>query len=201
MIQVSIEVDASAFAKVFAKLTTGKIKKALVKVGGFYLMLQRQNIENGVTPDGAQFEQYKPAYLVQRMRAERGSYGWLRLTGDMLKSQRVKVTTGGPSVNLLVEFEGSRLGDVFHVKTKLKAKEHHSYSMDLQGVSKKTTYTNNQRKAGSNSPMVVARTGKTVKNDDIASGNDALRPFVGVSDQTIDELIKMFLDALGLDIV
>ena len=181
MIAIDITVDASAYQKAFANITAERIKRALAKTGGKYLMLQRQNIADGVTPDGAPFEQYVPSYQLLRNRAGRSARSrWLNLKrGEMLKSQRVNVKIVGQYIVMEVEFAGERFNDVFHVKTRTKKR----------------------RKAGSNAPMVVTDGNTKVSNEKIAEGNDVKRPFIGVSEAMANQLLETFAELIGLDTI
>lgn len=177
-LHISIEVDPEVISEFFKQISDAKVTRALKNLGGYYMLLQRQNIANGIQPDGTPLKQYSQKYLINRIRAGRTSYGFLRLTGDMLKSQRVKVTRTTDSIDLEVEFAGSRLGDVFKKKSKTKKR----------------------KEAGTNAPLVVSRSGDEIKNEDLAAWNDETRPFVGVSDNTAEELLEKFFEELGLDI-
>lgn len=155
-------------------VTLAMVRRAMKRVMAEYLRLQRERIANGKDVDGKPFLPYSDRYAEAKARAGRNtSKPDLRLTGDMLRSQKAHVEVQGGMVEGVVEFEGA----------------HPASGLRLRGKTR-------------GGPMVARRTaGAGTTNANVAQAVDALRPFVGVSESERKQLADLFkqeiLDAVA----
>jgi hypothetical protein len=146
---------------------------ALRGVGGRYLQLQTENINRGVDMHGRPFKAYSPGYAELKARAGRlGKNYWLRLTGQLLRSQVVKIVREAGALVAVIAFEG------MHAAAR--------FSTPRPG--------SRPAKAGGLTVNVTSR--EQTSNALLAAVNDMTRPFVGVSPQMLDKLVRTFKGAL-----
>ncbi|MCK5806141.1 MAG: hypothetical protein KAI66_25135 [Lentisphaeria bacterium] len=151
------------------------VKKALRLTGALYLQKQRGRIRAGQDVSGNAFVPYSEEYAFNKQHAGRKTQPDLRLTGDMLRSQKVKVSSiGQNSGQMLVEFDGERHGAFF------------------KGSG--STFKKGEREGFEK--LTVARTHRTVSNAVLAASNNRLRPFIGQTKKGMGRLLGFFLGEL-----
>lgn len=158
------------------------IPKILPELAALYMELQRQRVARGQDLDGAAFKPYTPEYRMQKEQSGRmGVNAWLRLTGEMLRSQIVKYeSTPGGGHRAIVEFDGMHAPVSFTPRAR-------------KFKNKKTgkTYTHTVKpRAG----------GKMSSNAIIAAANDDTRPFVGLSREDADRIEEVCLRRIGEEV-
>ena len=89
------------------------MKKALRQTSGLYLQRQRENIRAGRDVSGRPFIPYSEEYAFLKQHAGRKTQPNLKLTGDMLRNQKVKVSSVANGGKMIVEFDGTRHGAYF----------------------------------------------------------------------------------------
>jgi hypothetical protein len=145
---------------------------ALRDVAGRYLQLQTENINRGVDMHGRPFRAYSPGYAALKARAGRlGKNYWLRLTGQLLRSQVVKIVREAGVLVAVIAFEGMHAASRFSTPSRRKL-----------------------ARSGGLTVNVTAR--EQTANALLAAVNDLTRPFVGVGPQMLDKLVRTFVGAL-----
>ncbi len=115
-------------------------------------------------------KKYHPGYHFAKLEAGRmGENYWLRLTGKMLRSQKISVKRKGGCLEMEVGFTGTR------ARSRFKAR------------------------ARGGGKVVVNQAGEGISNAFLAMINDQIRPFVGVNQREVKRLTKVFIRHLGLD--
>lgn len=102
------------------------VKKALRAATASYMLDQRKNIKAGRTVGGVPFVKYSHQYLDKKTRAGRmsgpsgsvdnikgASSYWLRLTGQMMRSQKARFKKFGKGYQATVAFEGMQAPAAF----------------------------------------------------------------------------------------
>jgi hypothetical protein len=182
MIQVEVTVDLSSIEALATEIENS-LMSALSVVAAKYLLLQRQRIAAGKSVDGAPFLSYSPGYRNQKTEAGRmGANFWLRLTGEMLRSQIVVPgALVGSAATVSVEFEGMHAPTEFIWRKKpKKGKGDRVYTKTVQA-----RIVSDRKKESQMIPNAL-----------LAAVNDELRPFVGVSSKELDKLEKTFANAI-----
>jgi len=145
------------------------VDRALVAVAAKYLEIQEDRIESGVDLDGVPFEPYSKRYFEQKARA--GQLHWLRVTGEMLRSQEAHVNHYGSTTMLTVTFGGVHPAVQFQVRAR-KFKN---------------------KKTGTIYDLTAKKLEEGLKtNAQVAGEVNAVRPFVGVNQEEADELEQTF---------
>jgi len=150
------------------------VKKALGQAGALYLQRQREQTRAGRDAGGRAFMPYSEEYAFNKQHAGRKTQPDLRLTGDMLRSQKVKVDNSVNGGRMVVEFDGER---------------HGAYFAGSGDTFKKGERAGFER-------LTVARTHRTVSNAVLAASNDRLRPFIGTTSKGMGKIIAFFLGRL-----
>jgi len=151
-----------------------QVKKALRQSGALYLQRQREQTRAGRDVSGKAFAPYSEEYAFSKQHAGRKTQPDLRLTGDMLRSQKVKVASVAKGGKMTVEFDGER---------------HGAYFAGSGDTFKKGERSGFER-------LTVQRTHRTVSNAVLAASNDRLRPFIGTTRKGMGKIIAFFLGRL-----
>ncbi len=157
------------------KLLDSKAQRRVIRRSmAWYMQNQRKRIKRGVDVHGQAFEAYDPAYRVNKDLAGRmvKNY-WLRLSGDMLRSQKSRTRQRGRVIEGRAEFSGSH-----------------------------AQYRFNKKKKGAGFTVTLSRvTGKKTPNALIAAANNRKRSFVGLSKADFLRLINFFHKTLHKEVV
>jgi hypothetical protein len=160
----SVELDPSQMAD-WDMLTDQDQRGVLAKVMGWYMNKQRSNVRRGVDIHGRRFLPLSREYRDLKRRGGRLASGhWLRLSGDMFRSQKTIIKKRGRSMIATIEFAGTRPQYQFKKR----------------------------KRGGKGGDMRLHRTGKKVSSALVAAANDRLRPFVGVSPKSLNAMTKLF---------
>jgi len=88
-------------------------ERVLFQVQAKYMLMQRSRVRRGIDVLGAPFEPYSDEYRKLKTNAGRMTMGnkkaqgfWLRLTGQMFRSQKSTIAKYSRGARLLVAFEG-----------------------------------------------------------------------------------------------
>jgi len=145
-----------------------QVMTALKAIGAKYLLLQRERVASGSSPGGAPFKKYSEKYGENKFRA--GRLDWLNLSGGMFRAQRTTVSLLSASRwQLFVGFAGM-------------------YPRSYLG---RSAADRKKGKQGMKARFVV-KTGKPVSVAKVASGNNRLRPFIGITSQDWVQMKKSF---------
>ena len=182
VLSVNVEMDKATedMLKDLTVFEKGPAKKALVAIAGKYMLEQRENIKKGIDADGRPFAEYSVKYADNKRRAGRApAENWLRLSGQMLQSQKTAIKTAGGKKNWImmavVSFEGSRP------------------QVNFKSRSIKSRNPRKRIRSKVNDLVVSRSTSKTVLNQTLATANDKRRSFIGLSSKKVTEFVKYFL--------
>jgi hypothetical protein len=150
------------------------VDRALRAMAGQYMAQQRGRIKLAQTPSGRPFREYSEEYREKKARAGRKTQPDLRVSGHMLRSQKVQVRRGSRgAMSMRIEFDGTRPSYYF-------------------------AQAAGRRSAGGSMVMRQSR-GRMRSNASIAYHVDRLRPFIGVSAREARALAKLFFRRLKRD--
>jgi len=157
------------------EVVTEKEKRAAVRAGAAEAMiLIRERVKRGESLEGGSFKAYSPSYQDRKSRAGRmGQNYWLRLSGWMWRTQKVIVRRVGDVLRGTVTFEGMRPRVKFNAAAKQKKGQ------------------------GKASLAVNIDSGDMVSSATIAEANDRLRPFIGLTDPEVEQVVDAIREALA----
>lgn len=162
------------------KIPRDVLRAVLEAVIAEYLRLQRKRIGAGVDQDGNPWPAYSAAYEDKKRRAGRRPYSrgdWLRLSGEMLRSQQVTYNDlGEGGVEAVVEFVGTRPAYTFKAKAR----------------------RGKRRRGSGPARLVVSATSRMISNAEVAARVEEKRPFIGASDDELRRLRKVFADLISV---
>lgn len=149
-------------------------RRTISRSMAFYMQIQRRRLRRGVDVHGRAFDAYDPAYRVNKDLAGRMVKNfWLRLSGDMLRSQKSRTRQRGRVIESKAEFTGDHARYRFNKKTK-----------------------------GAGFTVTLSRvTGSKTPNALIAAANNRKRSFVGLSKPDFLKLIDRFHKELHKEVV
>ena len=219
---IKITFDAKKLSRELRQImpTVPELKTALKQASAVYLQTQRQLTKQGLDAGGRQFMAYSPPYKDKKRRAGRKTQPDLKISGDMLRNQKVSMKTSGRGAAAVVEFDGTRPGSCFKDAASAKHTTGYegpdaggsysrggdygagnmrgggSYSRDPGGSRGPTKTESKAATRGGLGKMVMGRTNKVVSNAVLAGANDRTRPFIGMSQKTAGKVIGFFLATL-----
>ncbi len=158
------------------------IKEALKAATASYMLDQRKNIKAGRTVNGAPFVKYSKKYLDKKTRAGRmsgpsgsvdnikgSSSYWLRLTGQMMRSQKIHYKRFGKGYQATVAFEGMQAPAAF-----------------MASGGKKN------RAKGKGRLVVNFTPGDMISSSFLAWENNKYRPFIGMNQKMLNNAYRAF---------
>lgn len=160
----------------FLDVPAPSIRKALHSIAAHYMAQQRGRIKLAQTPSGRPFREYSAEYREKKARAGRKTQPDLRVSGHMLRSQKVQVRRGSRgAMSMMVEFDGTRPS---------------YYFAQVAG------------RRGSGGSMVMRQSrGRARSNASIAYHVDRRRPFIGASQREAKKLASIFFERLKRDAI
>ncbi len=202
--KLKIRVDTSEIDK--ADLLPRAYRQRIMrKIASAYFLMIRKRTKKGEDVEGNTFKPYSTRYRNLKERAGRmKSNYWLRLTGELFRSQKTKLEEGAKSTSIAVMFDGDHHQTRFRsqrTKSKGKGKDPKkapkAYSQP-KAPKQKTPKASRAPKAPKQTkyaretgPLTVTETtGKKIPNSIIAWAVDNTRPFVGVNKKELDQLHK-----------
>jgi len=190
-------------------------RSTLKVVAAHYMLLQRQRVNRGESLAGGQFKDYSPGYRDRKTRAGRmGESFWMRLSGQMLRSQHVTIDRRGDTLQARVFFDGTRPVAKIVDPAKRSAYRRTSRSQrgSFEGDWRRGRAKREQRRARAGRGIAVGKpgynqrmasrltvaldSGRMVSNAQLAARNDLVRPFVGMNRREVEELIRVFKQQL-----
>lgn len=212
MISVEIRFEMSEIDS-YEMIPKAAKQKAFELVADDYMLLQRELIDRGVTAAGGPMKAYTKEYRDKKQRAGRMGEGfWLTLTGKMLRSQSILIKHRGDiSTTLVVGFRGTRKGSQIESSAKgakrrsyARAKRNQRGGFDADFARKQATArrraigraSRSQRSGAGRAfdqQMSVVNAKGSVANTILADANDRLRPFIGVSQASLDRLFNTYV--------
>lgn len=161
----SIEVDAAQMAA-WKLLSKRDQKNVLTSMVAWYYNKQRSLVRRGLDTHGKRFLPLSRRYRDLKRRAGRYTGGhFLRLSGEMFRSQKHKIKRRGKKLEAVVEFAGTRS----------------QYTFKSRGKGQK-----------GKGDLNLSRKGKKVSSALVAAANDKIRPFVGVSPKSLSRMTRLF---------
>lgn len=166
MLKLDIEIDPGAF-DTWKLLDQKQQRQIMVKTMAWYIELQRRHIRKGIDVHGKKFKSYSPQYKRNKRRAGRLANSWLRLSGDLLRSQVGTEVEKRPNGWVLTrEFRGT----------------HAAYGFKVRKSGK-----------GEGDMSVKRYSGKKTSNALIALAVNEDREFIGLSVRNFNKLVRVFL--------
>lgn len=102
-------------------MTEQEQRAALQDACGKYLQLEVENLNRGRDVHGSPMKPYSPAYAARKALAGRmGKSYWMRLSGDLLRSQVVKIVRDAAGLVAVIAFEGMHAPYRFRTRGKSK---------------------------------------------------------------------------------
>lgn len=211
-VSLNFEVDASSLDN-WDIIPAEAKERALRKAAGHYMLLQRERIAKGVDVHGQPFRPYSRSYKDRKDRAGRtGKNEFLRLSGKMLRSQRIDIVMQGNELVAVISFEGTRpaskiedagrkreMARTSRSKRGLVTSKHKRENRERQAWGRATRSQRGALKQPKRNRLVVTiDEGKMVANAVLAGHNNRIRKFIGISEAELEELTALFVKELKI---
>ena len=193
MIDLNITMDLSQLVN-WEVVTKKEIKEGLQAAAASYMLDQRKNMRRGVDVNGAKFAKYSKRYLDLKTRAGRmsgpsgsvdnikgASSYWLRLTGQMMRSQKVRFKIAAKGGTATIAFEGMQAPAAF--SSSGRASKYATSGKDIKRA---------QRARDDRRLVVNFTKGDMQSSAFIAWKNDRIRKFVGMNPKMMRNAFKAF---------
>jgi len=199
-INISIDVSQLVDWEVVPKAT---LKRAMQEASATYMENQRSLLRKGRDVSGASFREYTLDYWSKKKLAGRmGENYWLRLTGQLLRSQRVKVKQGKKFVQATISFEGMHTPSEFTNPYDKKAARRKKAKWERTKRSEAGAFEyawgrservrRLERSTEAHRLTVNLSKGEKTPNAFIAWQNHRRRPFIGMSGKTMAKVWRSF---------